>query len=101
VRRGYRVKISEGVGRLSSEAGGHDALPLREPDGIGPRYVVGHCAYCDPLRLRPDRVPFPDRKAALAPYRAMVGRGIRPNEHAAEDGPTISARACRLGTEEH
>jgi bifunctional non-homologous end joining protein LigD len=43
--------------------------------------------------------PFLDRKAALARLLRRTGAGILFNEHIAEDGPTISAHAYRLGAE--
>ena len=43
--------------------------------------------------------PFLDRKAALARLLRDTEAGILVNEHVAEDGPTVFARACRLGAE--
>jgi bifunctional non-homologous end joining protein LigD len=43
--------------------------------------------------------PFLDRKAALARLLRDTKAGILLNEHVAEDGPTVSAHACRLGAE--
>ena len=43
--------------------------------------------------------PFLDRKAALARLLRGIMAGILLNEHIAEDGPTVSAHACRLGAE--
>jgi bifunctional non-homologous end joining protein LigD len=43
--------------------------------------------------------PFLDRKAALARLLRDIEAGILLNEHVAEDGPTVFARACRLGAE--
>jgi hypothetical protein len=45
-------------------------------------------------------IPFLDRKAALVgATSARYKAGILPNEHVTEDGPTVFANACRLGTE--
>jgi hypothetical protein len=41
--------------------------------------------------------PFLDRKAALARLLRKTNAGILLNEHIAEDGPVVFARACRLG----
>jgi bifunctional non-homologous end joining protein LigD len=43
--------------------------------------------------------PFLDRKAALARLLHGCEAGILLNEHIAEDGPTVFAHACKLGTE--
>jgi bifunctional non-homologous end joining protein LigD len=43
--------------------------------------------------------PFLDRKAVLAQLLRDTEIGILLNEHIAEDGPTVFARACRLGAE--
>jgi ATP dependent DNA ligase domain len=42
---------------------------------------------------------FLDRKAALGRLLSGAKAGILVNEHIAEDGPTVFAHACRLGTE--
>ncbi len=44
-------------------------------------------------------LPFLDRKNALARLLRDTNAGILLNEHAAEDGPTVFAHACRLGAE--
>jgi bifunctional non-homologous end joining protein LigD len=43
--------------------------------------------------------PFLDRMNALARLLRGIKAGILLNEHVAEDGPTVFAHACRLGTE--
>ena len=48
---------------------------------------------CNPRRS------FLDRKAALARLLRDTEAGIVLNEHVAVDGPTVFARACRLGAE--
>jgi bifunctional non-homologous end joining protein LigD len=45
------------------------------------------------------KLPFLDRKAALARLLGGIKAGILLNEHVAEDGPTVFAHACRLGAE--
>jgi ATP-dependent DNA ligase len=45
------------------------------------------------------RLPFLDRKAALARPLRRTKAGILLNEHIAEDGATVFAHACRLGAE--
>ena len=43
--------------------------------------------------------PFLERKAALARLLRDTEAGILLNEHIAEDGATVFAHACQLGTE--
>ena len=43
--------------------------------------------------------PFLERKVALARLLRDAKAGILLNEHIAEDGPTVFARACQLGAE--
>ena len=45
------------------------------------------------------KLPFLDRKAALARLLRDSEAGILLNEHIAEDGATVFAHACRLGAE--
>jgi bifunctional non-homologous end joining protein LigD len=44
-------------------------------------------------------LPFLNRKAALARLLRETEAGILLNEHIAEDGATVFARACQLGAE--
>src|SRR5262245_1641138 len=43
------------------------------------------------------REPLIVRKATLASVLAHPGNGLRLNEHTEADGPTVFARACKLG----
>jgi bifunctional non-homologous end joining protein LigD len=45
------------------------------------------------------KLPFLDRKAALARLLRDTGAGILLNEHIAEEGATVFAHACELGAE--
>src|SRR5215208_2993883 len=45
------------------------------------------------------REPLQVRKATLASVLAKAGVGLRFNEHIEADGPTVFARACRMGLE--
>jgi bifunctional non-homologous end joining protein LigD len=45
------------------------------------------------------KLPFLDRKAALARLLRHTKAGILLNEHIAKDGTTVFAHACRLGAE--
>jgi bifunctional non-homologous end joining protein LigD len=45
------------------------------------------------------KVPFLDRKAALARLLRHTKAGILLNEYIVEDGPTVLAHACQLGAE--
>jgi len=45
------------------------------------------------------RDPLEVRKATLASVLAKAGPGIRSNEHAEDDGPTVFAHACKMGLE--
>ena len=45
------------------------------------------------------RDPLDVRKATLSSVVAKAGAGIRFNEHIEADGPTVFARACKMGLE--
>ena len=45
------------------------------------------------------RDPLEVRKATLRSMLAKAGHGLRFNEHMEGDGPTVFARACKLGLE--
>jgi bifunctional non-homologous end joining protein LigD len=64
-----------------------------EPRSSTPSTLIEH----DTEDLR--KLPFLDRKAALAWLLAHTEAGILLNEHIAEDGATVFAHACRLGAE--
>ena len=49
--------------------------------------------------LPPARDPLEVRKATLASIVAKARAGIRFNEHIEGDGPTVFARACKMGLE--